>query len=142
MKVLFVVSGTKRVAASRYRVYQYLPFLESQNVQCKAFSIISDFMTNLAIKSPEFGEAARLAYYILLFIEKLFRFWVMFFMAPYFDLIFLQRVTFPFGLGKLLRFWKRPIVFDIDDAIFLPDTQKQNVITKFKTFIKEKELVD
>lgn len=142
MKVLFVVSGTKRVAASRYRVYQYLPYLESQKVQCRVFSIISDFMTNLAIKSPEFGEVRRLAYYIVLFIEKLFRFWAIFFIAPHFDLIFLQRVTFPFGLGRLLRFRNKRIVFDIDDAIYLPDTQKQNIITKFKAFIKERELVD
>lgn len=141
MRVLFVVLGTKRVAASRYRVYQYLPFLEAHGLRCSVISIISNFTTRLSINSPEFGETKRLVYYILFSIEKFFRFWVIFFIAPYFDLIFLQRVTFPFGFGRLLRLRNRKIIFDIDDAIFLPDTQRQNLISRFKTFVKEKELI-
>ncbi|MCQ9207530.1 MAG: glycosyltransferase family 4 protein [Omnitrophica bacterium] len=142
MKVLFVISGTKRVAASRYRVYQYLPHLEEKGIRTSVFSSTSDFMTKLAIRSPELSEAKRFLYYIALFIERFLRFWPIFFMAPKFDLIFLQRVTFPFGLGRILRFRNKKIIFDIDDAIFLPDTVKYNTITRWKGAVKEREVRD
>ena len=142
MKVFFVISGTRRVAASRYRVYQYLPYLESQGVKCEVFSIISDFATGLAIRSPEFGDLKRFAYYIYVFFERFFRFWAVFFTAPFFDIIFLQRATFPFALAKLLPLVNKKIIFDIDDAIFLPDSSKKDLVTRFKGFIKESELID
>jgi glycosyltransferase involved in cell wall biosynthesis len=142
MKILFVVSGTKLVAASRYRVYQYLPYLEKQGVKYEVFSIISDFVTRLAIRSPEFNRISRIVYYIVLFIEKFFRFWFVFFKAYDFDLIFLQRATFPFGLGKILRLRNKKIIFDIDDAIFLSDIPGRGIVTKCKAFIKEREVRD
>ena len=140
MKILFVTSGTRRVAASRYRVHQYLPYLRSHGVSCRVFSNISDISTGLSIRSPEFGNIARFAYYALLFIERFLRFWAVFFMAPGSDIIFFQRATFPLGLGRLLKVWNRKTVFDIDDAIFLPDTPKRDRMSRFKAFVKENEL--
>lgn len=142
MKILFIISGTKRVAASRYRVYQYLPYLESRGIQYKVVSTISDFMTTLAIRSPEFNGIMRFIYYILLAAERFLRFWFIFLIAPSFDLLFLQRATFPLGLAKLLKLRKDRVIFDIDDAIFLPDTQDRNIITRFKAFVKEREVRD
>jgi len=142
MCILFVVSGTKRVAATRYRVYQYLPYLEKQGIKCKVFSITSDFVTRLAIRSPELNGISRFIYYIVLFIERFFRFWFVFFKAWGFDLIFLQRATFPFGLGKLLRLHDKKIIFDIDDAIFLSDIPGHGIVTKCKALVKEREVRD
>jgi glycosyltransferase involved in cell wall biosynthesis len=142
MKVLFVISGTNRVAASRYRVYQYLPSLESRGIECRVISSISDLATRLAIRSPEFGTLARMVYYVYIFIERFFRFWPILLAAGRFDIVFLQRATFPFGLAKLLRQRSKRMVFDIDDAIFMPDTPKKNLITWIKSFIKEGELKD
>ncbi len=142
IKVLFVVAGTERVAASRYRVYQYLPYLRDHGVRCRVFSTISDLATRLAIRSPEFGVLTRLVYYILISIERFVRFWPVFFMAWRYDIIFLQRATFPLTLGRFLKLWRKVIIFDIDDAIFLPDTPKQNLIARFKAFVKESELKD
>lgn len=140
MKILFVVAGTERVAASRYRVYQYLPYLRRCGIECRVFSTISDFATRLAIRSPEFRDFTRFIYYMLVFLERFFRFWPLFLMAPRYDIIFLQRATFPLALGRLLKPLGKKIIFDIDDAIFLPDTPKQNFISRFKTFVKESEL--
>jgi len=142
MKVLFVVSGTERVAATRYRVYQYLPYLDSQGIKYSVFSITSDFITKLAISSPEFNAVKRLAYYLTLYIERFFRFWTVFFRAGRYDIIFLQRATFPFGLAKLLTLWNKKIIFDIDDAIYLADTPARGWITRLKAFIREKEVWD
>lgn len=61
-------------------------------------------------------------------------------MASHYDIVFLQRATFPLGLGRLLKLWRKNIIFDIDDAIFLPDTSRQGLINDFKAFVKESEL--
>ncbi|NQT46244.1 MAG: glycosyltransferase [Candidatus Omnitrophica bacterium] len=142
MSILFVISGTHRVAASRYRVYQYLPYLESQGTRYRVFSTISDFMTVLSIRSPEFNSITRSIYYLLLFIERFFRFWVVFIAAGRYDVLFLQRAIFPFGLARLLPLRNKNIIFDIDDAIFLPDTQDRNPMTTFKAFVKKREVRD
>jgi len=142
MKVLFVTLGTERVAASRYRVYQYLPYLESQGIRCKVVSIVSDFATGLAIRSPEFGGLKRFLYYVYVFFERFFRFWIVFSLAGRFDIVFLQRATFPFGLAGVLPFANKKIIFDIDDAIFLPDSSNNDFVTKFKGLIKGRELTD
>lgn len=142
MKILFVVSGTKRVAATRYRVYQYLPYLEKRGIKYEVFSITSDFVTKLAIRSPEFNGMTRLLYYTVLFMERFLRFWLLFFKAHNFDILFLQRATFPFGLGKLLGLCNKRIIFDLDDAIFLSDIPGNGLVTRCKSFIKEMELRD
>lgn len=59
------------------------------------------------------------------------------------DIIFLQRVTFPFGAGWVpgaLKTLGKKIVFDIDDAIFLPDTEERGIITRFKAWAKAAEV--
>jgi len=74
--------------------------------------------------------------------ERFFRFWPILFLAGRFDVVFMQRATFPFGLGKLLSRWNKRVVFDIDDAIFLPDTADKGPVTRFKSFVKKSELED
>ncbi len=142
MKILFVTLGTERVAASRYRVYQYLPYLAGQGIGCMVVSIISDFATRLAIGSPEFGPMKRFLYYIYVFFERFFRFWMVFFIAGRYDIVFLQRATFPFGLAGLVARANNKVIFDIDDAIFLPDTSSDDIVTRLKGVIKDRELAD
>jgi len=140
MKVLFVTTGTASAAATRYRVSQYIPLLKSRGLDCDVFSIISGFTTKYMIKSPDMNGMNRLAYYALFLIERFMRSWLVIFRSPKYDRIFLQRVTFPLRLEKLLHRLNPNIIFDIDDAIYLPDTQHNDPLTKLKKFIKEGEV--
>lgn len=140
MRILFVVSGTRRVAATRYRVYQYLDYLKMHGVKCGVFSTLSDFLTGLSIRSPELQTGFRVIYYMLYFIERFFRFAYVLFAAFRYDILFLQRATFPFGLAYFLKLSRRPVIFDIDDAIFMPDTTDGNWLNKLKGVIKESEV--
>jgi glycosyltransferase involved in cell wall biosynthesis len=88
MKVLFLIQGFE-VAASRYRVLQYLPYLESKGIE----STVSLYPRGIG---------------------QLFRF---FRELPRYDVLFLQRKRFQPGLLGLLRRKARRIVFDFDDAI-------------------------
>jgi glycosyltransferase involved in cell wall biosynthesis len=88
MKVLFLIQGFE-VAASRYRVLQYLPYLESKGIE-----------STVSLYPRGIGQLLR------------------FFRAlPAYDVLFLQRKRFQQPLLGLLRLKARRIVFDFDDAI-------------------------
>jgi glycosyltransferase involved in cell wall biosynthesis len=88
MKVLFLIQGFE-VAASRYRVLQYLPYLESKGIE-----------PTVSLYPRGIGQ-------LLLFFREL----------PAYDVLFLQRKRFQQPLLGLLRRKARRIVFDFDDAV-------------------------
>jgi glycosyltransferase involved in cell wall biosynthesis len=88
MKVLFLIQG-REVAASRYRVLQYLPYLAANGIE-----------PTVSLYPRGIGQ--------------LFRF---FRELPGYDILFLQRKRFQQPLLRLLRRKARRIVFDFDDAI-------------------------
>jgi len=88
MKVLALIQGMT-VAASRYRILQYLPYLEGRGIQTD----VREFPRTL-------GEYARLYQ-----------------AAGRYDCIFVQRKRFHFPFLKPLRQRARRIVYDLDDAV-------------------------
>jgi glycosyltransferase involved in cell wall biosynthesis len=88
LKVLFLIQGFE-VAASRYRVLQYLPHLESEGIE------------------PTVSLYPRGVSQLLRFFRRL----------PGYEVLFLQRKRFHQPLLGLLRRKARRIVFDFDDAI-------------------------
>lgn len=88
MKILFLIQGFE-VAASRYRVLQYLPYLESKGIE-----------STVSLYPRGIGQLLR-------FFRDL----------PGYDVLFLQRKRFQQPLLGLLRRKARRIVFDFDDAI-------------------------
>jgi len=140
LSILFVTYGTKLAPATRYRVYGFLPFLEKEGLDCKVFSIISGFTTNLMIKSSMFNSLQKIIYYIQVSIERVFRACVVVFLAGKFDVVFLQRVTFPFGLERLMRMKNKNIIFDIDDSIYMLDKEERGLIGCLKKYSKKKEV--
>lgn len=142
MKILFIPYGTEKAPATRYRVTQYLPHLKKRNIDTSVFSAISRFSTSLMIKSPDFPPFMRFLYYIYVFIEKLFRLSYIVATSKGFDVIFLQRTTFPCNLEKFLKILNPNIIFDIDDAIYLTDSRKRDFITRLKGYIKKREVIE
>jgi len=140
MKILFIPFGTKRIAATRYRVYQYLPFLGQNNIKYRVFSIVSDFTTRQMIQSPNFRGTRRSIYYLSVILDKMLRLTVILAMAPWYDILFLQRTTLPFGLERLLKLVNKNIVFDLDDAIFIPDHKEKGIIGRLKEYAKASEV--
>jgi hypothetical protein len=88
MKILFLIQGYS-IAASRYRVIQYLPYLKSHGVE----AVVSPYPRTL-------GENIR-------FFSDL----------PQYDIVFLQRKRFHSPRLGLLRKRARRIIYDFDDAV-------------------------
>ncbi len=138
--ILFIPSGTKSSPATRYRIYQYLPFLKKEGIDYKIYSVISEKMTTRMIGSPRFNKLQKIIYYIQVIIERFVRSLKIILLANKFDLVFLQRTTFLFGLERLLKRRNKNIVFDIDDSIYMPDSEEGRALRWIKKIMKRKEV--
>jgi glycosyltransferase involved in cell wall biosynthesis len=88
MKVLFLIQGWN-VAASRYRVLQYLPYLEKRGVRNQ----VATYPRSVTEYSKFFGTVKD------------------------YDVIFLQRKRFNPPFLQILRSQAKGIVYDFDDAV-------------------------
>jgi glycosyltransferase involved in cell wall biosynthesis len=124
-------------AGCRYRVHQFLPYLESHGVSCELRELVGPDLYRILYKpGHKLEKAARFAGRALSRIQDLRD-------AGDYDVLFVYRECFPFGpalIESLLRRTGKPIVFDFDDAIYLPSgnrlkdfvrrPEKTNVITQ------------
>jgi hypothetical protein len=114
MKVLFLTQTTELGPASRYRVYQFLPYLKDAGI---------DFEVSPLIRADEYDEYFSLSRTgkVMKYLPKLIarrqreakRF-------KDFDLVFVQKEFLPVPGGRL----GGRIVFDFDDAVFGSKTEK------------------
>ena len=88
MKILFLVQGLD-VAASRYRVLQYLPYLKEHGIQASVQRFPKGFFAKL----------------------KVFK------SVNQYDILFIQRKRFPVLWLKFIRKNARKIVYDFDDSV-------------------------
>jgi glycosyltransferase involved in cell wall biosynthesis len=65
--------------------------------------------------------------------------------AARYDVVFIHREAYPFGgpfIESILHAMGKPIVFDFDDAIFLPNTSEENIyIERFKRPDKVEKII-
>lgn len=119
VKVFFCTPTGKLGASSRYRVFQFIPYLEEIEKK-EFFSFLDD-------KSYELFKSNKI-------IKTLFRVLILIFKPVSLlikvkknDVLFIHRDIYPFGpfwIEKLLKLKGAKIIFDLDDAIFLEDTSE------------------
>ena len=100
MKVVFFVQGM-HVAASRYRVLQYLPFFKAQNIDTD----VLEFPRNI----PGWTSV----------VEHL----------KSADVLFVQRKRLPRSILLLLRRMKKKIIYDFDDAVMFNVLGGDDIVT-------------
>jgi glycosyltransferase involved in cell wall biosynthesis len=101
MKVLFLIQGWK-VAASRYRVLQYLPYLRKKGIEAEVTLYPKTFWEN----------------------------WVFFRSLPRYDIVFLQRKRLTGMRLRLLKRRANRIVYDFDDSVMYRNSTAQNPLSK------------
>ena len=127
MKILFVVPYPFGKAPSqRFRFEQYVSFLEEQNWRYKFASFIDEKTWQILYKPGFIG--AKVLGIIKGFIKRL----ILLFTVPAYDFIFIHREATPIGppwfewlVSKVLR---KKIIYDFDDAIWIPNTSASNKI--------------
>ena len=124
LKVLFVVPYPIEAPSTRYRVYQYLPYLAQNGVEATVSRFIdsSDFFRRLYQPGQVVAKAAYFAERTLRRLLDLTR-------VRHFDAIFIQREALPVGPAFFELLAARsgaPLLFDFDDAIYLPHSSEAN----------------
>ncbi|ODS34735.1 MAG: hypothetical protein SCARUB_00171 [Candidatus Scalindua rubra] len=117
MKILFLVQGLD-VAASRYRVLQYLPYLKEHGVQATVLPFQKGFLKKL----------------------RLFK------SVNKYDILFIQRKRFRIAWLKYIRKNARRIVYDFDDSVMYRNSKavspESNTRTKmFKNMVNASDYV-
>lgn len=117
MKVLFLIQGFI-VAASRYRVLQYIPYLEAKGVE----TTVSLYPRTLRENFQFFNS------------------------LPQYDIVFLQRKRFNQPRLGLLRRRAKKIVYDFDDSVMYRNSKAKDPISqtrrrRFVQMIKNSDFV-
>jgi glycosyltransferase involved in cell wall biosynthesis len=120
VKVLFLATYPEEGASSRLRITQFFPYLERHGVRC-TFRPLFDtaFYRAFYQRGGTVGKALRLARLTLGRLADVVR-------ATRYDVVFVQReahiVGPPVFEWLLARLVRRPLVFDFDDAVFIPSS--------------------
>lgn len=128
MKVLFLTQSTLIGPASRYRVYQYIDYLEKNNISCTVSSALPKSCYRFFYQSNAIWKKALLL--PLIFLRRLRDLW----RVKNYDIVFIQREILPqcFPLFEtIISKLNKNIIFDFDDAIFLVPPQRNK---RFYTF--------
>lgn len=118
MRVLFLTIGPESEPSSRFRVYQYVEPLRRLGVSASVRPRVGRayFEMGYGIRRPPapIRGAWVAGSFALRTLRRVRDLWH----ARRFDLLVLQKETFPFGVERLLSFWGIPVVYDFDDAIY------------------------
>lgn len=123
MKILFISPVPVEGAGCRFRIWQYLPYLKKNGIK----AVVSPFLFKnyfdiVYYKGKFFQKLYFFLYATLKRIYDLSRAWC-------YDLIFIYRESYPIGppiFEYIINIYKKPIIFDFDDAIFLLNVSQSN----------------
>lgn len=128
LRVLFLTRYPLAGASSRYRVFQYLPHLRAEGLDCTVQSFMDDRLYALSF-AP--GRTLAKLWHTLAATAR--RLWALRHWHRY-DVIYLQRELLPFGPPWVERWLKRRgrrLVFDYDDALFIAKPSRYNRLASF-----------
>ena len=137
MKILALTTNPIEGASTRYRILAYIPFLEKQGFTVDFHSFFPS-KSLATVYSP--GKILRKLYYVIQgFQERSSR------LKPHhYDLVLVHRELFPLGLKVFLRRLYKigvPVVYDYDDAMFLPQRQSRGILGKLENPNSVKEIM-
>ena len=131
MRVLFVALTGPRFAASRTRVFDYLPFLKANGVRADVSVVLPDRISAWTYSKRGFG---RLIHYIWVWWRSLLAGLRTLGSAPRYHVVFVQRVFFSAPIAWLLRRFSSKVIFDFDDAIFTTEAPGEDWMARLRTW--------
>ncbi len=138
MRVLFVVSHPIEGPSSRFRVYQFLPYLRAHGVEATVRPLLSSRVLPTVYQPGRFARKA-----LITALGALKRAGDVLAAARY-DLVYVLREAFPFGpplFEPLLRAAAGRLVFDFDDAIYVPALAYRNPLDRLRDFGKTAKII-
>lgn len=140
-RILFLTPYPQDTAGSqRFRFEQYLSCLTKEGYAYDSQSFIDDATWEILYAKGHFFR--KMSGIFLGFIRRI---WVLFNMRKY-DFVFVHRelapLGYPFIEWLVARVWRKKIIYDFDDAIWMPNTSAENrLITWLKFPQKVKHII-
>lgn len=130
MRVLFLVPYPIEGASNRYRVEQYLPYLKREGVKYSLHPFWGSLAYKILYKNGYYFQ--KVFFFICATISRIFDILSIF----RYDIVFIHREAYPIGgafFEAIISMSGKPVIFDFDDAIFLPASSRpNNFIERFK----------
>jgi len=139
MKVLFIEPYPTEGPSSRYRVEQYVPYLEKHGVRCIIRPFISPQFYRILYKKGSYLKK------LLFFIQGSIKRFFDIFTGIRSDIIFIHLEAFPVGppiIEWIFSKFGKTIIYDLDDAIYMRATNSTNRFSRYlKCPSKIKEII-
>lgn len=123
MKVLFLVPYPTEGASNRVRVEQFIPYLTSRGVITRVRPFVNRPFYTILYKKGAY--LAKIFWFLVCTANRL----IDILRATRYDIVFIHREAYPFGgpfIERIVSMMGKKIIFDFDDAVFLPNTSKEN----------------
>ncbi|MEW6614401.1 MAG: glycosyltransferase family 4 protein [Thermodesulfobacteriota bacterium] len=130
MNVLFIVPYPTEGPSNRYRVEQYLPYLKGKGIDYSLQPFISSDFFKILYKRGNLTK--KCLYFFLASLRRCLDV----IKGNEYDVVFVHIESFPFGPAILEWFFSKlnkPIIYDFEDAIYLPNFTTNN---KFINYLK------
>ncbi len=130
MKILFIIPYSTEGASNRFRVEQYLPYLDKEGIEYDIRPFVSSRFYKILYSRK--ACVKKMIYFIQAFLGRILDIMRL----CHYDLVFIHRESCPFGppiFEWLIYKFKKPIIYDFDDSIFL---QNYNLANRFYKFLK------
>lgn len=138
MNILFIVPYPTEGPSNRFRVEQYLPFLKKEGIEYRVRPFFSSRFYKILYKRGFLIKKS--IFFIISFLRRMLDI----ISACRYDIVFIHREVFPFGsfMESFLRLFSKKIIYDFDDAIFLPNVSDSNrLIEAFKDVTKTEKII-
>ena len=139
LSVLFLTRYPEQGASSRYRVFQYIPYLEELGIECRVQSFMDERMYRASLAPGATGRKLVMTLWaVAKRLGELLR-------HKRYDVIYMQRELLPVGpplIETLLKKQGSVLVFDYDDALFIKQPSRYNPLaTLFRSPEKTIEIL-
>jgi len=125
--------------SQRFRFEQYLTHLKAAGIRCRVSPLMTPSMYRILYQRGRYFLKA--AYCVRAFFVRLADVW----RARGYDVCYIHREAFPIGppfVEHLLAWLGKPIIFDFDDAIYLPNASAANrFVAPYKNSAKTAAIV-
>ena len=112
-RILFLTKYTRIGASSRYRTFQYLPYLDKAGVPYKVAPLFGEDYLKSIYTTKRHNPVNVIKYYI----KRIFYLLT----AKNYDILFIEGELLPYFPGileKILSYFQIPYILDYDDATF------------------------
>jgi len=118
MKVLFLTQFSSLGGSSRIQVIQFLPILQERGVECTHKEMYPDSFYRIQMRIKKINKLNK-KFNLIINLAWVFLKKIWFSLSAFrYDVVVIQKDTFPVTLFAILRFINPKIVYEIDDTIF------------------------